>query len=172
MYPDVQDFGNAVGPIDDGPIDDGFIVDGLFVDGLFVEGFIVVGFVVDGLFVNGFVVDGFVDDGFVVDGLLLVGLLVGLVCSARVVITFSSVFTSTRTEARLFDLFLNKPTSASCSRIGVTSVVSCSERRIVDAASTILLLDPLPTESTSRIANDSCETCISTKDATAAGYVR
>ena len=29
-------------------------------------------------------------------------------------------------------------------------------------ASTILLLDPLPTESTSRIANDSCETCIST----------
>ena len=128
MYPDVQDLGNAVGPIEDGLFVDGMFVDGLFVDGLFVDGLFVVG-----LFVNGFVVDGLVDDGFVVDGLLLVGLLVGLVCSARVVITFSSVFTSTRTEARLLlDLFLNnKPTSASCSRLGVTSVVS--ERRIVDA---------------------------------------
>jgi len=193
MYPDVQDLGNAVGPIEDGLFVDGLFVDGLFVEGLFVDGLFVDGLAVVGLFVDGFVVDGLVDDGFVVDGLLLVGLLVGLVCSARVVITFSSVFTSsTRTEARLFlDLFLNKPTSASCSRLGVTSVVSFSERRIVDAyqernmnmgdnrqlmhrcqfltASTILLLDPLPKESTSRIANDSCETCMSTKDATAAG---
>ena len=94
MYPDVQDLGNAVGPIEDGLFVDGMFVDGLFVDGLFVDGLFVVG-----LFVNGFVVDGLVDDGFVVDGLLLVGLLVGLVCSARVVITFSSVFTSTRTRS-------------------------------------------------------------------------
>lgn len=140
MYPDVQDFGNAVGPIDDGFIDDGLFVDGLFIEGLFVDGLAVVGFVVDGFVVDGFAVDGLVDDGFVVDdlvddGFVVDGLFVdGLVCSARVVITFSSVFTSsTRTEARLFDLFLNKPTSASCSRLGVTSVVSCSERRIVDA---------------------------------------
>ena len=134
MYPDVQDLGNAVGPIEDGLFVDGLAVEGLFVEGLFVDGLFVDGLAVVGLSVDGFVVDGLVDDGFVVDGLLVVGLLVGLVCSARVVITFSSVFTSsTRTEARLLDLFLNKPTSASCSRLGVTSVVSCSERRIVDA---------------------------------------
>jgi hypothetical protein len=177
MYPDVQDVVNAVGPI----------VDGLVVDGLVVVGLGVVGLVVDSLAVLGLPEEEIT----ALVGFLVVGFLVGLACSARVVITFSSVFSSTRTEARLLDLFLNKPTSASYSRLEVTSVVSCSERGILDAyeerniggityrvrctdkkkimrrcqfltASTILLIDPLPTESMSRIANDSCETCIST----------